>query len=352
MDGEVLEPEVMLEVVISFTKSASRMVLCALPLIAVVLLFPAVALSLKWDRRIAMNWMIVFAPMWIVHLIVLVLLLKLRAVMSATADTEACEDESEKAEAEEKKRKVKQVFSITACMVVLIMAQEAVMAAKLQGDTQASWFLVLIPYLTFELSMLYMRIRLLVGAIVEVTDETFCESLPLVAKAIMFSGMLWWCLMRLSTITLIASKADGLIVCSWTVCLIPMMFGASCQLLWSCRSKAMRRAVDGEEPGEEMPRGPGFVAACFGIAIWLSMLLLGAGKLDGQEHSAFLVFLPFFLLVALLLCCCTCLACCGPVVLDAFLKEEQTKAREGPNAEAQTLNPNVASGSADYSTLP
>jgi len=345
MDGEVLEPEVMLKVVMHFTKSASRMVLCALPLIAVVLLLPAVALSLRWDRRIALNWMLVFAPMWIVHLIVLVLLLKLRSVMSAAADTEACEDETERADAEERKLKVKRLFSITSCMVILIMAQEAVMAAKLQGDTQASWFFVLIPYLTFELCMLYMRIRLL--AIV----EPMGPSLPFVAKTIMFSSMFWWCLLRLSTVALIASKADGLIVCSWTVCLIPMMVGASCQLLWSCRSKSIRRAVDDEEPGQETPRAPGFVAACLAIAIWLSMLLLGAGKLDGGEYSAFLVFLPFFLVVAQLLCCCTCLACCGPVVLDAFLKEEQAKAGEQPNDEAQTLTPGLTSGSTDYSTL-
>lgn len=350
MDGEVLEPEVMLKVVMHFTKTASRMVLCALPVIAVALLLPAVALSLRWDQRIAMNWMIVFAPMLIVHLIVLMLVLRLRTdpMVSAAADNEACEDESEQADAEERKSKVKRVLSITACMVVLIMAQEAVMAAKLQGDTQASWFLVLIPYLTFEFCVLYMRMRLL--AIV----EPMGPSLPFVAKAIMFAPILWWSVLRLSTVALIASKADGHIVCSWTVCLIPMMVGAGCQLLWSCRSKSIR-SVDDEEPGQETSRAPGFFAACFAIAIWMSMLLLGAGKLDGQEYSALLVFLPFFLVVAQLLCCCTCLACCGPAVIDAFLREEQAKAGQQPHeSEAQTLTPGLSSGipSADYSTLP
>lgn len=340
MDGEALEPEVMLEVVVSFAKSASRMVLFVLPIIAAILLFPAVALSLKWDNRIGLNWTLVFVPLWIIQIIVLILVLKLRAFMSTRIGAEAAEDESDRASAAERKRKVMQVVTASACMVVLLLIQEAAVAAKLQGDTQASWVLVLIPYMAIEVSLIYMQAPMLVESMAG----------PFVIVAMMLTSAFWWRLLRLCTVALLAAKADDRIGCTWTLCLTPMIVGACCKLLWSCRAKDASRATgEAEEQEEDMSSGSGSVVACLSIAIWLSILLLAAGKLDGREYSAFLVFLPFFLLVAQLLCCCTCLACFGPVVLGAFLREEQQKAESG---EAQSLRKDDAAAGQNYSTLP
>merc|ERR1740117_2200232 len=99
-----------------------------------------------------------------------------------------------------------------------------------------SWFLVLIPYLIFELSIVYMRFRLMGGPM----------SAPKRVMATMLASTVWWASLRVITVALIAAKADDRITCTWTLCLIPMMVGASCKLLWSCRSQRVRRAA-GEE---------------------------------------------------------------------------------------------------------
>lgn len=336
MDGEVLEPEVMLEVVLSLTKSASRMVLVALPFVTVVLIFPAVAVSLKWDGETSWNWRVVFIPLWIVHLVVVFLLLKLRTAVSGPLLEPEDEDVDpiERAAAEEKKHKMKWMVTVSIGVVLLLIIQEAILAGKLEGDLNTtSWFVVLLPYLGFEVCIIYMRLRLMVGS---VSGPTFAI---LIALLTAFS----WGLLRLLTVALAAAKADGKLPISWTLCLIPMLIGASCKLVWSCRTPKDARTMQEEE--EAFSSGPTFCMACVSIAVWLSMLLLAAGKMDGHHYSAFLVFLPFFLLVAQLFCCCCCLACAGPAVLSAFVKQEKAN-RE----EAQTLNGDSASQAAHYSS--
>merc|ERR1719491_2203196 len=131
----------------SVLKTASRMVLCSLPVLAFFLLFPAVVLALKWDGRLEWNWALVFVPMWFVHVVVLGVLLKIRSVMAKNAEEvfEAGDDESSRADVEEKKRNAKRVLTSLAGFVGLLLLQQIALVAKLQGATAASWFLVLVP---------------------------------------------------------------------------------------------------------------------------------------------------------------------------------------------------------------
>jgi len=349
-DGETLEPEVMLEAALSISKTASRMVLMAQPLLAVLLLLPVIALSLRWDQRIAWNWNIVFVPMWIVQVSILIAIFKLRSVMSATPDDgfeHPGDEEQESEDVEQKKRRIRRFFNIGACIMVLLIVQEAGIAVKLQGIhgfEKASWFLVITPYLVFELFMTYLRVRWTLDAMPGASVAPLLVSL-------------WWGMLRVCTAGLLAAKAEELLSCSYMICLLPLMMGAGFKLLWSCKGvKKEARADNSEE--EEPPQGNGFIGVCLGIAVWLSTLCLAAAKLDGDSYSAFVVFIPWFLLVAQLLCCCSCLACCGPMMLKAVLKQEQedsSGAGLAANRESQTLsqplNPH-STGAHDYSTMP
>jgi len=348
MDGEVLEPEVMLEVIMTVSKKASSMVLCALPFIAVLVLFPAVALALKWDHTISMNWAIVFIPMWVVHIVVLLLLVKLRSIMAAPdSPLEAGQEEEEdRAEAEEKKAKIRKFFSIAACLMFIVIVQEALVVAKLQGILNVSWFVVMLPCVVFELVLIYMRVSLTVAAMSG--SMVTVLALPI-----------WWGILRLCTVVLSCAKADGHLSCSWMLCVTPMIVGAVVKLLLSCKQRTPTPPEhlpqhDDDEP--EPPAGNDFPAACCAVTGWLSMLLLGAGKLDGSGYSGFYVFLPFFLVAISMLCCCTCLACCGPSMIQSALKHEQEQAAaaaagQATGGETQTLNP-TGSPSVPYSTMP
>lgn len=340
MDGEVLEPEVMMQIITSVSKSAGKIVLCSLPFAAVLLLLPTIALSLKWDGEISWNWNIVFIPMWLVQIIALVLVLKLRSVMTQMPDaSEEEEDAESRAETEEKKRKVKRVFSIGASLIVLLIIQEVMLAAKLQGYLQASWFIVYAPYLVFELVFLYARVS--------------NAEVPPGSALLALVPAVSWGILRLCTAALLAAKADERLTCSWMLCLLPMMIGASVELVLSCRE--LPRTPPTEAGEEEKPPGNGFAGACFAVTLWLSMLLLGAGKLDGSAISAFWVFTPLFLITATVLCCCGCLASFGPTVLQEVLEKEQEEREALQQQRTVGLGVNLrasASSSQGYSTMP
>merc|ERR1719487_183040 len=155
----------MLQILVATSRMASRLLLCALPFLAALLLFPAVALSLKWDGRVSWNWNIVFIPMWFVQVISLLLVLKLRSSVPATVDGAfEGQDDEDSADSELKKDKVRRVFTVSAGLLLLLIAQEALLASQLQGYTKTSWFLIAIPYVLLEMLWLYLQISLAVAA--------------------------------------------------------------------------------------------------------------------------------------------------------------------------------------------
>lgn len=342
MDGEALEPEVMLEILMAASKVASKIMLCALPFVAFLVFFPAVAVSLKWDARVAWNWNVVFIPMWVAQVIALLLVLQLRSVLTQAEDVHAeGEDEADRTNAEMRKRKVKRFFSTGACLVVVLIIQEAVIAGKLEDHIQAVWFLVLVPYVLLEMLWLYMRVYPMLGNV--------SGLIPTLVP------VLWWGILRLITVFLLAAKADQEVRCSYMLCLLPLMIGGGLKVIWAFCQRQPLPTTDEEEPSTG---GSAVCGACFTIAAWLSILMLAAGKMDGSTYSAFLVFLPFFLIAANVLCCCMCLACCGPIVLQSFLqesREDQQGAQEAGatgGSEIQRLQQNlIADGREDYSTM-
>jgi hypothetical protein len=317
MDGEVAA---VMEIALSYLRKASRMVLCALPIVAGCIFFPAIILSLKWEERISWNWAIPFIPMWATQLILIVLCLTLRS-MANVPDTSAEEEDMEDRHNHEVKiQKMKRIFSLAACTLFLMMIQEGLLAARLQRSFSSSWFLVCIPYVVIELLFLHL------AASYNGMVESRSGSGP------MHSSVAWF-LLRLLTAILAAAKADEIVSISWMLCLLPLSIGYGLRLAWSCRNHHTKTQSSPEEDPGSGPVGP-----CFAIASWLSVMLLAAGKMDGSHYSAFWVFAPYFFLGSLMLCCCGCLACCGPAVLQAIWMQEQE--------EAQNLNQQEAHGEA------
>merc|ERR1719310_1616730 len=88
-------------------KTASRMVLCALPCVAVFVFLPVVILSLKWDERISWNWAIIFIPAWFPQLLFVLIVLKLRSLLKSSEGVPLEEeDEEDTADTEEKRLKM------------------------------------------------------------------------------------------------------------------------------------------------------------------------------------------------------------------------------------------------------
>jgi hypothetical protein len=343
MEGEVLDPQVMKDVMLTASRTASRMLLWALPFLAALLLFPPVAISLKWDGRVSWNWNLVFVPVWLAQIVLLLLVYFARrfAAGSVAGETEG-EDHVDEAEKEEKKN-VKRFFTIVFCIVLSLIVQEALFAGKLQGYLQASWFVALIPY--FVLELLYLTLR--VHPMLQIPE---LRSRPL-ALAVLMVPILWWTLLRLCSAMLLAAKAEQDIACSWLLCLIPLMIGAGVKVLW-----AACQPSPPQEESEATSRQGAFLTASFSIASWLTFLILAAQKMDGSTYSAFLVFLPVFLSSGALLCCCTCLACCGPMLFEAAVDldhQEQAAQRAEQNTEGQPFN-TVANDTKNmgYSTMP
>merc|ERR1719460_361219 len=106
----------MMEIGVSMLKKASRIFLCALPIIAGIIFFPAVILSLKLDDRIRWNWVAVFIPVWVAQLPLFLITFKLRLVLTSHEDSstseEGAEGDAADADAEDTKRRVKSILTL------------------------------------------------------------------------------------------------------------------------------------------------------------------------------------------------------------------------------------------------
>jgi len=278
--------------------------------------------------------------MWLVQVLALTIILMLRRAMSSSVDGmfEEGEDEEqeERAASDQRKQLVKMVFTIFACIVVLLIFQEMLLAVKLEGHID-SWLLVLIPYLIFETLWLFVRVRVAVAG-------------PPGSVGVLMLPFFAWGVTRFCTWILFVLKADGSIEGSWIVCLIPLMIAVVIRLIWAGRPvPPSAPATEEDEP----PSSNGFTGICIAMGCWLSILVLAAKKLDGLQIPAFLVFLPYFLIAAIVLSCCTCLACCGPNIIRAALNSEFEE--QGLNTSMPTTangtNSTTPPQSRDYSTM-
>jgi|Transcript_10548 curved DNA-binding protein CbpA len=343
IDGDT---EAMMEVALAFLTTASKIVLCSLPVVSALVFFPAVVFSLRWDGKITWHWAVAFIPAWTFQLVFVLFLLWMRSLISMLADAVSEEfekdEEEDRAAKEESQRRLRSTLSLGICIIVMIMIQEAVFAMRLQGSISGSWFLIALPY--FILEFFYISVR------VYSTKLLISAESPIMV--FMFPVFLWL-LVRLATVALLAAKADELLEITWLLALTPLFVAASVRMIWSCylSAKESPRTVDADGEASEK-KGAGNVVGtfCF-LTFWVVIVMLAALKMDGRKYSAFYVFAPYFIFGTFALCCCACLACCGPLLMKAamMVDQEESPNPQGTNGSTPLINPQQ--GATSYQTL-
>mmetsp|Transcript_120655 Transcript_120655/g.341155 ORF Transcript_120655/g.341155 Transcript_120655/m.341155 type:complete len:456 (+) Transcript_120655:43-1410(+) len=332
MNGSVRTPAA---VILAMSRVGMRERAIALLLILTassVLLSPAVLTALRWDHRVTMSWYCVAIPFWIFEVALLIVIF-----FWVTADRPDDIDSSQEARATaaERKRMLNKFRCCFGIAMSLLIIFEILVIQKLQGTLGLSWSMVLLPCVLLEAYFLMIRACS--------AKASWAQSDPAAAATLASLGRsptsstsfhyfllrnLQWGVMRCLTVLLVAARADGKFAGSWLVCTIP---AAVCGLLSVVAAVASRcastagRADEGREAGEAPPtrRGEVFVVT-FGVALWLAMWVLAAGKLDGGHYSAFVVFIPLFVSVFAVTCLFSCIvALLGPEDLAAEMAGRQ-----------------------------
>jgi len=329
-------------------------------------LSPTILMSLKWDSQLNCHWSVVFAPLWVLQAAALVFLLRCMDVPPPKED-EADWDDEAKAMYKEQKAQMLVTKLSSGFVIVLYMLLQLFVALQLEGAISWSWFCVLLPWATLEVYFLVWRI---VGA-----RSTWAMADPKAAmEATLLGGsghsvkfykflaaQLGWGLVRIATFVLVAARADGRFKGSWFLCLIPAIVAGSLVVAsaWArdregklkSDQESQDRTASLEEgqaaPNEEVATQDETCTACCSVGFWLFMLCVAAGKMDGGKYSAFLVFLPIFIVA----CCVTCVFGCvvvglSPDVVDSMERESAVREEERRRVNQENYGGTEPSGSA------
>eukprot|EP00930_Biecheleria_cincta_P061233 TRINITY_DN46803_c0_g1_i1.p1 TRINITY_DN46803_c0_g1~~TRINITY_DN46803_c0_g1_i1.p1 ORF type:complete len:432 (+),score=85.41 TRINITY_DN46803_c0_g1_i1:48-1343(+) len=350
-EGNMVGPHEILLALSRVGRKERAIALTILLTIALAVVSPALLFSLKWDNYLGLSWFAAFIPLWVFQGLGWCCLITMLTIPPKDDD-----DDEDRAVHEERKNKIRMARVVGSLYILLLFAQEIFLALQLQAIVTWPWFLVLSPWYLIEI--LWLRgcvhaAREAAGA----EEEAARQSSGLTSHLLKQAG---WSLLRVVTISLLAARADLVFKGSWYLCLIPVFLGSFVEIGSTCgRSTSQRRGVDEEQPrdtnaDEEENENRGSTgAACCAVGFWLIMVCGAAAKLDGANYSAFLVFIPLFLLV----CCFTCIVSCFVVCLSPESVEEmERQSREQRQQQQETGNLNTASdgvagyGSANSST--
>eukprot|EP00929_Paragymnodinium_shiwhaense_P002533 TRINITY_DN102811_c0_g1_i1.p1 TRINITY_DN102811_c0_g1~~TRINITY_DN102811_c0_g1_i1.p1 ORF type:complete len:454 (+),score=114.80 TRINITY_DN102811_c0_g1_i1:101-1462(+) len=345
-EGNVGNPADLLKAMAAVGNRERMLAALVLVSFAAAILSPLILVSLRWDGHIGIHWLAVFIPLWILETIGLVLLLRCIEA-PPPADQEADWDAEARNMYEERKAQVCMLKCYGATWVGLMMVAQLFVALKLEGTLHWSWFLVLLPVVLLELLQLTWAYF---GA-----PEAFAQSDPEAAAAAVATGQfkrspqfllflvkaLGWGVVRLITLSLVAARADGLFSGSWMMCCLPAILASAVVILYACTKAGKKRRTPEADPEsgsaaappasqeEAEEEGSPAIGACCSVGFWLVMVLGAAGKMDGGSYSAFLIFLPIFIIVGCITCCFTCLvAQVTPEHVETMAQQQQAEQRE------------------------
>jgi len=197
-----------------------------------------------------------------------------------------------------------------------------------------SWFVVVLPYIFFELALLVLAVARAPAnyEMRKMEASRVKQIVPPPAFGLFVLQSIEWGTLRILVAVLMAARADEVFDASWFLCLIPVMLGGLESILSAVRIKLNFKAEqrklaaqanqatqeDIEEPGG------GITGACCVVGFWLIMACLAAAKLGGLDLSAFIVFLPILIVVV---CCFFCLPAC--IVINEKPPDDEAAAAAG-----------------------
>eukprot|EP00928_Gymnodinium_smaydae_P062099 TRINITY_DN46032_c0_g1_i1.p1 TRINITY_DN46032_c0_g1~~TRINITY_DN46032_c0_g1_i1.p1 ORF type:complete len:458 (+),score=100.10 TRINITY_DN46032_c0_g1_i1:228-1601(+) len=356
MDGNVSSPDA---VIIALSQAGKR-VRCTVVFIVLVfaisLLSPTILVSLKWDNKANWSWSVPFYPLWIAQGLGLFFLICCIQVPPLDENEEELEEEVRQVH-QEQRRAVRVMKCCSTVTLMLLMTSEVVLSWRLQGTITWPWMLVLLPWVICELFLLCWRCSSVANAYVASDPAAAAASAAANGGHIHIPlsfciSYVSWGILRICTLILGAAKADGHLQMSWYMTTLPLILGGVGHVAAAC-SRPTRRprppGGDGAAAEEEEEKNEGCNVCC-NVSCWLFMAVMFAGKLDGQQYSAFLVFMPIFLLVGLI----TCVISCVVITFNTEMAAAGVAAQSRDQA-AQQERENLASagsaGASGYSTF-
>lgn len=310
MEGNgAASPEVMLAML---SRSGKACIMAVLLGLALTVLSPVILLALRWDETVSWHWTISFIPLWIFHLIVFAFLALIRPPPAPTDQDDL--DPFSRAMYAERRREVR--INILSGVVTnsLLVLQEVFLALRLQDTVDWPWLAVAVPAFLLELFLMIKCACLARKAWTrQVLEAAAGEAArPPRFLCCFFLQNIWWDILRLITVFLIAARADKVFEGTWYLCLIALFIGGATSILNACGKKIAAAAqcrgdVENDPAGFSQrygrtDEGIGVCGACCFVGSWLFIACFGASKLDEEAYSAFIVFLPLFVVVLCLTC--------------------------------------------------
>jgi len=312
MEGD-LRPEHMM---VMLTRSGKVAVVMILAAVCTAILLPVVFFALRWDEIAKWPWFCSFIPMWLLHAFSLTFVFV--CIRAQTPEGEAASwDDATRLEFAQRKRYAIMARVGGTCFNSLLITFEVFFGLRAEGSVDWSWFVVVLPYIFFELALLGISVARAPASyeMRKMEAGRVKQIVPPPAFGLFVLQSIEWGTLRILTAVLMAARADEVFDASWFLCLLPVMLGGLESILSALRIKLNFRAEqrklaaqtnqatqeDIEEPGG------GIVVACCVVVFWLLMACLAAAKLGGLDVSAFIVFLPILIVVV---CCFFCLPAC------------------------------------------
>lgn len=337
MEGNMsASPEVMLSML---SRSSRACIVTVLLGLSLAILSPLIMFSLRWDNSVSWPWAVSFIPHWIFHALLYVPLVLVQGPPPPS------EDEASDVFIQSMYRQRKQEARVTMILGLLTntlaVIAEIFLALRLDGVIEWAWIGVLMPFILMQLLFLLAKAFWTRSA----SRDTSANDQPKTRWKIYWTMLhsLWWATLRFITLILVAARADLWFDGSWNLCFIPMFIGAAVMLLSACLKALVARPhsnidVESGQDGftQEYRNKEGLGGICWAssfVAAFLFMFCCGASKLDEDNISAFVVFLPIFVLV---LCCVCCMPACLLVSIPGMVMPHQTDGAGGATSSAAT----------------
>eukprot|EP00435_Cladocopium_sp_Y103_P055240 s8_g18.t1 len=193
----------------------------------------------------------------------------------------------------------------------LLISFEILLILRLEGVMTASWVVVICPWLALEVWWFLFRIYVSPVAWALSDPQAATEAGATHAEVrrtpqflLFLVGYLQAGFFRFLTSILISARANAVghpHAVSWWLVFLPLYFSAALFVAIPCLERVVKRRRQGLLRQEEDNPGPVAAKGCVAI-VWLMMVWLAAGKLDGGAYSAAWVFWPIFFFVSLAVC--------------------------------------------------
>lgn len=310
MDGDVGSPEAMMAALGQISKRERLMIVLVFAVVSMfVLLFP-ILLSLWWDGDLPKDssWAI-GVPVWLIHFL---LVIAFFSFFKGPEDAEVDADAESRAMLRDDRFALNKLRFWFMFNTVLLLVFEVLFVMQLHSRGVGDWFIVIAPLLVFEVfNMLWTAAAtpaqwLDMFHVGQTTTPGMYHSASL--WMMIFSNIKWHVL-RIITVCLAAWQADEGTShsVSWFVVIAPLLVGIGVSCLSSVCAPLPPPSPSPQ--GEEEERAPSRTGRFCGwlctSAPVLIMLTVAAAKLDGGSFSAFMIWIPLFVLVFCVCCCCS-----------------------------------------------